>query len=108
MAFPPADLPDLYRDPVNTAPQTRARFEFQDECLALRCIHNLISGDVVAVVVEWSTDYLTLAADQTVELVSVKHREPDQPAWTRRAIEPVLVDLYRYWRAADERCTCVF
>src|SRR2546423_559461 len=106
MASPPADLPDLYRDPLNTAPPTRARFEFQDECVAVRCIHNLVSEDVVAV--EWSTDYLMVAADQTVELVSVKHREPDQPAWTRSSIGPVLADLHRYWSAAGERCTCVF
>src|SRR5262249_297807 len=35
-------------------------------------------------------------------------REPDQPAWTRSPIAPVLVDLHRYWSAAGERCACVF
>jgi hypothetical protein len=88
-----------YRDPVNTARETRARFRYQDECVALRCIPNLISGRVTAIVVEWSSDYLVVAADGTVELVSIKHREPDQPAWTPSALRPVLIDLHRYWRA---------
>jgi len=35
MAHSPADLPELYRDPVNTARETRARFRYQDECVAL-------------------------------------------------------------------------
>lgn len=108
MAHPPADLPELYRDPVNTARETRARFRYQDECVALRCIPNLISGRVTAIVVEWSSDYLTVAADGIVELVSIKHREPNQPAWTPSALRPVLIDLHRYWRALDERCDCVF
>jgi hypothetical protein len=108
MAHSPADLPELYRDPVNTARETRARFRYQDECVALRCIPNLISGRVVAVVVEWSSDYLMVGAGGTVEMVSIKHREPDQPAWTPSALRPVLIDLHGYWRATDERCECVF
>jgi hypothetical protein len=108
MASSPAELPDLYRDPVNTARETRARFRFQDECVALRCIPNLVSGRITAIVVEWSSDYLMVAANGDVELVSIKHREPDQSAWTPSRIRPVLADLHAYWRAMDERCTCVF
>ena len=68
---------DLYRDPRNTGPQTRARFEYQDACIALRCIDNLLpSSQVVGVAVEWTTDYVLITVDGTYELVSVKHREP--------------------------------
>ena len=57
---------------------------------------------------EWSSDYLMVGAGGTVEMVSIKHREPDQPAWTPSALCPVLIDLHGYWRAMDERCECVF
>lgn len=51
---------DLPRDTRNTARETRARFEYQDACVVLRCIPNLIPGSIEAVVIEWTTDYVVL------------------------------------------------
>ena len=52
----------LYRAPRNAGPQTRAMYEYQDKCVALRCIPNLLPGSPVeAVAVEWSTDYVLSA-----------------------------------------------
>ena len=69
----------LYESPGNAGPRTRAMYEYQDKCVVLRCIPNLLPGSPVeAVAVEWSTDYPLLGSDGRRELVSVKHRDPGQ------------------------------
>jgi hypothetical protein len=99
---------DMYFDERNTARPTRGRFRYQDECVALRCIANLVSEDVTAVVVEWSTDYIAVLADGDPELVSVKHRDPGQGDWPMSELGPVLHDLHHVWREMGERCRCAF
>lgn len=92
----------LYRSPRNTGPHTRAMFEYQDKCVALRCIPNLLpESPVMAVAVEWSTDYVLLGREGHRELVSVKHRDPGQHDWTfgRLRTENVFRDLHAVWRA---------
>lgn len=76
--------------------------------VALRCVANLASEDVTAVVIEWSTDYIAVLADGDPELVSIKHREPGQGAWTMGELGKPLRDLHRVWREMDERCRCAF
>src|SRR4051794_19201353 len=99
---------DMFFDDRNTARQTRGRFGYQDEAVALRCIANLLSGDVTVVVVEWSTDYIAVLADGDPELVSIKHREPDRGAWPTSELVKPLRDLHRVWREMGERCRCAF
>ncbi|MDR6317930.1 tetratricopeptide repeat protein [Actinoplanes couchii] len=102
---------DLFRDARNTAPPTRARFEYQDKCVALRCIQNLTgSSPVIGVVLEWATDYVLLTGDGRKELVSVKHREPGQDDWSYAALknENVFRDLHDVWKAMGESGTYVF
>jgi hypothetical protein len=77
----------------------------------LRCIPNLLpGGQVTAVVIEWTTDYVVLAQDGHVELVSVKHREEDQPPWNFSALvkEHVFRDLHGIWRQLGEDGDYVF
>ena len=76
--------------------------------MALRCIANLVSGDVTAVVVEWSTDYIAILADGEPELVSIKHREPGRGAWPMNELAKPLRDLHRVWREMGEHCRCAF
>ena len=107
----PASAAGLYRDSRNTAPPTRARFEFQDACVALRCIHNLLpSSPVVGVALEWSTDYVLLTGDGHWELVSVKHRDPGQNDWSYAELkkENVLRDLHAVWKQMSEAGEYVF
>ncbi len=99
---------DPYYDVRNTARPTRARFDYQDECIAQRCIANLLSESVTAVVIEWSTDYIALLPDDNPELVSIKHRDPGQGDWTTSMLKPVVQDLHRVWREMHERCRCSF
>jgi hypothetical protein len=99
---------DMFFDDRNTARETRGRFRYQDEVVALRCIANLVSGDVTAVVVEWSTDYIAILADVDPELVSIKHREPGRGAWPMNELAKPLRDLYRVWREMGEHCRCAF
>jgi hypothetical protein len=101
----------LYRDARNTARQTRARFEYQDACIALRCIRNLLpSSPVVGVAVEWATDYVLVTGDGGRELVSVKHRDPGQGDWSYAELknEHVFRDLHAVWKAMGESGDYVF
>ncbi|MFG2042225.1 tetratricopeptide repeat protein [Dactylosporangium sp. NPDC048998] len=101
----------LYRDPRNTGPQTRARYEYQDSCVALRCIDNLApTSPIVAVAVEWATDYVLIGADGTNEMVSVKHRDSGQDDWSYADLknEHVLRDLHAVWKAMGEAGEYVF
>ncbi|MFD0740742.1 hypothetical protein ACFQ1L_01270 [Phytohabitans flavus] len=108
MAPSPGKPDDLFYDARNTARPTRARFRYQDECVALRCIHNLLSEEVHAVVVEWSTDYVAVPRDGVPELVSIKHRDPGQGEWQMSQLREVVRDLHMVWREEGERCRCAF
>lgn len=101
---------ELYRDRRNTARETRARFAYQDECVALRIVRNLTEGDIESVVLEWSTDYALRTSRGEVEIVSVKHVEPSQGPWTlgRLKAASVLIDLHRVWREMEEVGDYVF
>jgi hypothetical protein len=86
-------------------------FEYQDSCVALRCIPNLMPGSAVdAVAVEWSTDYALLGSSGRHELVSVKHRDPGQHDWTfgRLKKENVFRDLHAVWHGMGENGDYVF
>ena len=101
----------LYRAPRNAGPQTRAMYEYQDKCVALRCIPNLLPGSPVeAVAVEWSTDYVLIGSAGQRELVSVKHRDPGQHDWTlgKLKVENVFRDLHAVWHAMGETGDFVF
>jgi tetratricopeptide (TPR) repeat protein len=77
----------------------------------LRCIPNLLPGaDVAAVVIEWTSDYVVLARDGRVELVSVKHREEDQTPWNFGDLikEHVFRDLHGIWMQIGEDGDYVF
>ena len=77
----------------------------------LRCIPNLLpGGHVAAVVIEWTSDYVVLARDGRVELVSVKHREEDQPPWNFGDLvkEHVFRDLHSIWKQIREDGDYVF
>ncbi len=99
---------DYFFDDRNTARQTRGNYSFQDHCLVIRCIDNLVSGGLHRVVAEWSSDYLAVSADGVVELVSIKHRRPDQPFWTPSELWSPVADLYSYWVAMGRTCDCAF
>jgi hypothetical protein len=98
----------MYFDDRNTARATRGRFRYQDECVALRCIANLASEQLTAVIVEWSADYIAVLPDGDPELVSVKHRDPGAGEWTMSRLREPLQDLHRVWQLEGERCTCAF
>ena len=77
----------------------------------LRCISNLLpGGHVTAVVIEWTSDYVVLTRDGRVELVSVKHREEDQPSWNFGDLvkEHVFRDLHGIWKQIGEDGDYVF
>lgn len=108
----PDALKKIPRDRKNTAPETRARFEYQDECIALFVLEHL-SDDLEGVLIEHSTDVVVLPASGMPELVSIKHREANRSgdaswSWSALRKDSVLKDLYDAWCAAERRCTVAF
>lgn len=109
----PATARGLPTDDRNTAPQTRARYRYQDECTALAILNHLPSNDLEGVLIEHSTDLILIPSATLPELVSIKHREPNQSgntSWNMSALKKqrVLIDLYRAWEAATRKCTVAF
>ncbi|MEV4000686.1 ATP-binding protein [Actinomadura sp. NPDC049753] len=103
----------LPSDPRNTAPETRARYEYQDECIALIILTRLMSERLAAVLIEHSTDLILLPSDGSPELISIKHREPNHrsdPNWSWAALkkDSVLEDLYCVWENAKKSCSVAF
>lgn len=99
-------------DKRNSAPATRARFEYQDECIANLVLDHL-SGDLDGVLIEHSTDLILIPCEGPPELVSIKHREPHHgvdSGWTWSALkkDAVLKDLYEAWVASERQVTVAF
>jgi tetratricopeptide (TPR) repeat protein len=109
----PVVLDFVPEDVRNTAPETRARYRYQDECAALAILRHLRSEELEGVVIEQATDLMLVPASGIPELVSIKHREPSQSAssgWSSSALrkQQVIEDLYRAWMSADGQCTLAF
>lgn len=114
------NIPDAARnlpeDTQNTAPQTRARYRYQDECAALAILAHLKSADLEGILIERSTDFILIPnkkAVQLPELVSIKHREANQVGdsnWSMNTLkkENVLRQLYSAWNEAGRKCTVAF
>lgn len=100
----------LRRDARSTARPTRARFEFQDECIARRCIASLQDEKVDAFIIEWRTDYAVRTYDGDLELVSVKHKELKTGPWTLGALrkEHVFEELFTVWEDLERTGYYVF
>ncbi|WP_326651019.1 dsDNA nuclease domain-containing protein [Streptomyces anthocyanicus] len=108
----PKPLRTLPPDAKNTAPQTRARFEYQDECAAVLVLDHLSDG-LEGILVEHSTDVILLPRSGVPELVSIKHREPNRSgdvnwSWSALRKDSVLKDLYDTWVASGKNCTVAF
>ena len=98
---------------TNTAPSTRSRFRYQDECIALVTLQHLAADDLQGILVEHSTDLILIPKGSPPELVSIKHREVDQAedsgwSWTALKKQSVLLDLYRQWCLTDRSCRLAF
>ena len=109
----PSAAATLPEDRRNTAPETRARYRYQDECAAIALLNHLGSEDLEGVLVEHSTDLILLPVQGVPELVSIKHREPNQSgeagwSWNALKRQRVLIDLYHAWNSAGRRCTLAF
>ncbi|MFJ4862794.1 hypothetical protein [Streptomyces sp. NPDC088748] len=102
----------ITEDTRNTAPQTRARFEYQDECIAHLFLRHL-SDALQGIYIEYATDATILSTGRAPELVSIKHREPHHSAdsgWTWSALgkDCVLTDLHAAWSAAGRSVSVAF
>ncbi|MFJ8050020.1 AAA family ATPase [Streptomyces luteogriseus] len=108
----PQPLRTLPPDAKNTAPQTRARFEYQDECAAVLVLDHL-SDDLEGILIEHSTDVILLPSSGIPELISIKHREPNRSgdvnwSWSALRKDNVLKDLYDTWVDSGKSCTVAF
>lgn len=95
-------------------PRSSSGFTYQYECAALALLGHIGHTDLEAVVVERSTDIVLVPQSPSpVELVSIKHREPNQSGaswwnWSELKKDKVLIDLYKKWNAAGRTCTLAF
>lgn len=95
---------------TQSGPRTRAAFEYQDQCVALTILERLLSGQLEGVLVEYSTDLVVFPIEGSPELVSVKHRSPNQSGssgWTFAQLKKhdVLGELYRFWSDSGGEAT---
>jgi tetratricopeptide (TPR) repeat protein len=109
----PAAVRNLRRDPRNAGPVTLSRYDYQAKCIALTIVDHMLSGELLAVVVEHSTDLILAPIDGPPTLISVKHRDQGQvdgDGWTMSALKKqrVLQGLYDAWEASDRTCQVSF
>ncbi|MFF8715208.1 dsDNA nuclease domain-containing protein [Streptomyces sp. NPDC015184] len=102
----------LPEDKGNAAPATRARFEYQDECVVSLILDHL-GGDLEGVLVEHSMDIVLVPKHDKPELISIKHREPHHASdagwtWSSLGKDSVLADLYSAWEHANRRASVAF
>ncbi|MEG3633399.1 tetratricopeptide repeat protein [Micromonospora palythoicola] len=107
------NLKPLGFDPQNTAPETRARFRYQDECVAVAVLNHLPNDGLAGILVEYSTDVILVPSCGSPELVSIKHREPNQLAesswsWSALRKQDVLRHLHLAWMASSKTCSVAF
>jgi len=101
------------QDPLAAAPvedrgsQTASWYAFQYAVTVGACME-LLTGETQEVVVEWHTDYVTVATSGVRTLVSVKHRELDQGPWRLSELCDTggLATLHARWRAAGSDVLC--
>ncbi|WP_433333012.1 dsDNA nuclease domain-containing protein [Spirillospora sp. CA-294931] len=61
---------------------SQANFRYQAEIVATWCFGLLEDDAPLAVICEYLEDFLAVRRDGTIQLVSVKHREPNSGAWS--------------------------
>lgn len=87
--------------------ETLARYDFQVSLTAMACIGMLLDDSVIEIICEWEEDYIVRRTDQS-ELVSVKHREPSQGAWTLATLieSGGLKHLFDRWKRVGKAAKC--
>jgi hypothetical protein len=87
---------------------THARYRFQWEVGARICLGMLTDDQVVAILCEWHEDHIVIYADESLQLVSVKHREPSEGPWTLRAlcVDGGVAHLYQRWIGFERTPSC--
>lgn len=94
--------------PDDAGGETLARYRYQADLVARRCVRMLVDDEIVEVICEWHEDYIVRFASRPCEIVSVKHVEPGQPVWTLRALwaEGGVGHLFARWQRLGGDCTC--
>jgi polyhydroxyalkanoate synthesis regulator phasin len=87
--------------------ETLARYDFQVSLTAMACVGMLRDASVIEIICEWEEDYIVRRTDES-ELVSVKHREPSQGAWTLATLieSGGLKHLFDRWKRVGKAAKC--
>ncbi|MEU1693255.1 dsDNA nuclease domain-containing protein [Streptomyces hirsutus] len=109
------NVPELTRLLLNAPAEdsgtdTASRYNFQYQCAARHCIAMLEDATLRSVICEWHTDFILEYSDDTYELASVKHREPELGPWPFSELwdRGGLIKLYERWKESPEvRCRLV-
>lgn len=98
MSHPPGD---------DSGSETLARYDYQINLTTFACLGLLLDDGPDAVVCEWAEDYVIVSGDKR-ELVSVKHLEPSQGAWSlaKLCVDGGLAHLFDRWLSDGRRAKC--
>jgi Cap4-like dsDNA endonuclease family protein len=86
--------------------ETLARYEFQEQLCAHAVVEMLADSRIIRIICESDEDYVIHY--DIPEFVSVKHREPDQGAWTIATVcsDGGLPHLFATWREKGKSIRC--
>lgn len=101
-------LAALGEPPEDAGSATQSRYRYQWNCTAMACIAMLVEDNITSITCEWHEDYVISFRDGCLELVSVKHREPDRGPWslTELCNTGGLIHLFDRWKIVSEISTC--
>lgn len=89
---------------------TFSRFHYQAEVTARYCLLMLRKKeDIEGILCEWHEDFVIIRPKNATEIVSVKHREKSQNAWTPRGLieDGGLAKLFDNWRLLNKTTKCL-
>jgi len=101
-------LAALGEPPEDTGSATQSRYRYQWNCTATACIAMLVEDNITSITCEWHEDYVISFRDGCLELVSVKHREPDRGPWslTELCNAGGLIHLFDRWKIVSGIAAC--
>jgi Cap4 dsDNA endonuclease len=101
-------LAALGEPPEDAGSTTQSRYRYQWNCTATACIAMLVEDTISSITCEWHEDYVISFRDGRLELVSVKHREPDRGPWplTELCNTGGLIHLFERWKIVSEIAIC--
>lgn len=89
--------------------ETSDRYHYQHCCAASRLLSAVSADEDCTLICEWHEDFLVIRRGQSIEAVSIKHREVHRPPWTISSLsseDGKLKHLFNTFLANEELHCC--